>query len=1300
MKNIYVTLMLLLLGIVAWGQDEELIPGAVVGSCVEPDSNLITIFFDYSKNCPEADPTGQLAGADVLGFHSGINNWSTIVPFDDPNTMPFTNIGNGIFSIKINTLDYYGTALADIESVHFIMRSADSSDPWDFSCRDDVGGGGFGGDEPCNDFVLNIINMPICSEVEAESSVSLLGPTTAANSCIDTTDNTVRIDFDLGLNCPEADPGNLLAGVAELGFHSGANDWSSVVAWDDAGAMRAVNNGNDIFSVKVDPMAYYGVAMADLENIIMVMNNGIANPSDPWTNSGKDDRDGGFGGVEPCSDLVFALSEAQVCPVVIELNSSDAVIGVFGDVSTCVDKARGKVRISFDLSKNCPEADPNNALAGVAALGFHSGANNFAHTVSWDADGAVQATNNGSDIFTVVIDVEDYYGIPFDSLRNIEFLLNNGIETPDDPWTITGKDFRDGGGFGGNEPCSNLILDISEAAECDLPDQLTSNELVSGLANSCVDAQNGKIRLEWDRTQNCPDADPENMLGETIGFHSGVNSWSTVVEWNADGAMQPTNDGNGLYSMIIDVEDYYGMAMGDVTELNFLFNNGVAMPDDPWTITGKATTGMGGFGGDELCDNFRFVLAEAETCDLAEQLSSQELFSGLANSCVDAENGMIRIDFDRSLNCVDADPNDMLGETIGFHSGVNSWSTAVSWDADGAMQASNDGNGLYRLVLDVEDYYGMPLDSISEVNFLYNNGVASPEDPWTITGKATTGMGGFGGDELCDNFRFVLSEAETCDLAEKLSSQELFSGLANSCVDAENGKVRIDFDRSLNCVDADPNDMLGETIGFHSGVNSWSTVVAWDAAGAMQPMNDGNGLYSMVIDMQAYYGMPIDSISEVNFLFNNGFATPEDPWTITGKATTGMGGFGGDELCDNFRFVLAEAPTCELSERLSTQELFSGLANSCVDAENGKVRIDFDRSLNCVDADPTDMLGETIGFHSGVNSWSTVVEWNADGAMQASNDGNGLYSLVLDVESYYGMPLDSISEVNFLYNNGVATPEDPWTITGKATTGTGGFGGDELCDNFRFVLTEAPACDLTVRASSPALVGGLAASCVDVTTGKVRLDFDLNLNCSEADPGNLLSGLSQIGFHSGVNSWSTVVEWNAEGAVPAVNDGNDKFTVIIDPMDYYGMAMDEIEEINFLFNNGFTEGADPWANTGKDETGMGGFGGDELCDNLLFIVSTAQTCDLSTSTVDIALKNSLKVIPNPFSDQVTIQFDNPRNEAYELNIMDLSGRVVRHVTGLNSNQVTLERGNLVAGMYFVQLVDAAGNFATTKLMVK
>lgn len=752
-----------------YAQEEELIPGALIGSCLEPDSNLVTIIFDYSKNCPEADPEMALAGVEALGFHSGINDWSTTVNFNDDGAATLDHLGNGIYSLTVNTVDYYGSALVDIEKINFVLRSANVNDPWDASCRDDQGGGGFGGDEPCNDFVLVIANMLSCSELAQESSSSLLGVTTAANSCIDTVNGTVTIDFDQSLNCPEADTENILAGTSALGFQSGANDWAQTVAWNDEGAMNATNDGNNIFSVTVHVQDYYGIPLDSLRNIKMVMNNGIENPDDPWAVSGRDERDGGFGGAEPCSDLVFLVSEAPACPVEPEIITSQALLTAEDTVQTCVDPNTGRARIAFDNSLNCPEADTTGVLAGQPLLGFHSGVNDWAQTVAWDDEGTVQAMNNGSDIFYVMIDIQEYYGVEFDSVDNIRMILNNGVTNPDAAWDATARDDRDAESFGNIEPCSDLILNFSEAPTCDLsdaPEFNTSKALFSEAAGSCVDRNFGLVRVAFDNSLNCPEADTANILAgaSALGFHSGANNWSSTVAWDEEGAKQAVNDGNGVFSVVINPATYYGVPMDSISTINMIMNNGVINPDAAWDVSGRDERN-GGFGGNEPCSDLIFDLSEAPGCDLSETATSHALLNGLAASCVDTTRGLVRIDFDYSLNCPEADSAGLLMGTdgIAFHSGINNWNNQVAWNDANARAAINEGDNLYSLTLDVEDYYGVPLDSVEMINFLFNNGLGNPDAPWDNQGQDSRDGIGFGGSP-CSNLIFMISEAPLCDL--------------------------------------------------------------------------------------------------------------------------------------------------------------------------------------------------------------------------------------------------------------------------------------------------------------------------------------------------------------------------------------------------------------------------------------------------------------------------------------------------------------------------------------------------------
>ena len=785
MKNYYMTFFLAMLCLTSFGQG-ELIPGAVVGSCVEPDSNLIYLYFDYNKNCAEADPTGFLAGATQLGFHSGINNWATIVRFDDEGHTPMNNIGNDIFLVKINTMDYYGAALADIDSLQFLLRSTNPSDAWDFVGRDDQGGvDGFSGEPTvCNDFNLIIDNLPTCAELAQESSVSLFGATTPATSCIDTATSSVRLEFDLSLNCPEADSTGELVGASALGFQSGANEWSVQVPWDADTALQAINNGSDIFVVSVNPETYYSMPLDSLESIFFDLNNGAANPDNPWTATGKDERDGGFGGAEPCSNLRVFIDELGICEANQPVDTmpepedvtSKALLSSSGDVKTCVDEERGKVRIGFDLSLNCPEADTNMILVGASALGFHSGANGLGNdfTVEWNDSSAMTAVNNGSDIFSVTVNVMDYYGIEFDSLNTIVMVMNNGVADSANAWDATGKDERPGG-FGG--ACSDLVLDISEAPSCTLPNEgeiLSSPALLTDSTGTCMDRNFGLLKIGFDYALNCPDSDTLGMLdgAPVIGFHSGANNFQSnaTVAWNDEGAKQAVNEGNNVFTVVLNPAAYYGLPLEEIENIEFLYNNGPAMPDAPWDATANAES-PGAFGGN--CGNLLIYLNELPSCDLSETATSHALFNGQASTCMDT-SGMLNIGFDLNLNCPEADSAGLLVGTsqLGFHSGINNWTTQVAWDDTTAVVAENDGNDLFTVSIDPAAYYGTELDSISEINFLFNNGIAAPEAPWDNVGNdSRDNVGGFGASP-CSNLIIVMSEVPSCESSVSVSVKD------------------------------------------------------------------------------------------------------------------------------------------------------------------------------------------------------------------------------------------------------------------------------------------------------------------------------------------------------------------------------------------------------------------------------------------------------------------------------------------------------------------------------------------------
>lgn len=145
----------------------------------------------------------------------------------------------------------------------------------------------------------------------------------AITACKTTAEETVTIEFDLSLNCPTA-PGSL-AGMSEIGFHSGGNQWAAVVAWDAPTATRGVNNGSDVFSLTVKPIDYYGVAFADLASIYFVFNQGPADSANPWASEGKDADINGDGNCDDFFVIPAELAECTNSTIDVELTSSFVV---------------------------------------------------------------------------------------------------------------------------------------------------------------------------------------------------------------------------------------------------------------------------------------------------------------------------------------------------------------------------------------------------------------------------------------------------------------------------------------------------------------------------------------------------------------------------------------------------------------------------------------------------------------------------------------------------------------------------------------------------------------------------------------------------------------------------------------------------------------------------------------------------------------------------------------------------------------------------------------------------------------
>jgi len=70
---------------------------------------------------------------------------------------------------------------------------------------------------------------------------------------------------------------------------------------------------------------------------------------------------------------------------------------------------------------------------------------------------------------------------------------------------------------------------------------------------------------------------------------------------------------------------------------------------------------------------------------------------------------------------------------------------------------------------------------------------------------------------------------------------------------------------------------------------------------------------------------------------------------------------------------------------------------------------------------------------------------------------------------------------------------------------------------------------------------------------------------------------------------------------------------------------------------------------------------------------------------DFKILAYISIIPNPFNNSTTLEFDNPKGHSYTLYIMDLSGKICRIVDNITTSEYVLVKGDLKGGFYFLEL---------------
>jgi hypothetical protein len=74
-----------------------------------------------------------------------------------------------------------------------------------------------------------------------------------------------------------------------------------------------------------------------------------------------------------------------------------------------------------------------------------------------------------------------------------------------------------------------------------------------------------------------------------------------------------------------------------------------------------------------------------------------------------------------------------------------------------------------------------------------------------------------------------------------------------------------------------------------------------------------------------------------------------------------------------------------------------------------------------------------------------------------------------------------------------------------------------------------------------------------------------------------------------------------------------------------------------------------------------------------------------TLVPDISGNNGVRIFPNPVEVRATIQFPNPSNEDFQFSVIDPSGRRVRYIERISTDNIEFVRDGLPSGLYLYEL---------------
>jgi len=105
--------------------------------------------------------------------------------------------------------------------------------------------------------------------------------------------------------------------------------------------------------------------------------------------------------------------------------------------------------------------------------------------------------------------------------------------------------------------------------------------------------------------------------------------------------------------------------------------------------------------------------------------------------------------------------------------------------------------------------------------------------------------------------------------------------------------------------------------------------------------------------------------------------------------------------------------------------------------------------------------------------------------------------------------------------------------------------------------------------------------------------------------------------------------------------------------------------------------------------------------NMIILENTSDSCLVGPSVgIDKDINRiQIQIGPNPFQEFTLIRFDNQRNERYDFELYDFTGKKVQEINNVRSNCIELNRNNLPTGVYLFQLQNKIGRVYSGRLIM-